>query len=79
MKSKIGIVQPTSFPDGLGVGNSGIGTNQLPIEHTRVSSPNATMAHVGTAFVAGVPGQFPQNTRMSIQDGFGKKIEIKRD
>jgi hypothetical protein len=76
MSDKIGIIQQTSM-GGLNANNSGIGMTQLPPGHTKISG-NSAVAAIGVAMVAGVPGQFPQSTKMSIQDGFGKVLEIKR-
>lgn len=79
MDSKVGVVQVSSLPADVSTANTGIGMNQLPAGHTRLSSKDATMVHMGTAMIQGAPGQFPQNTHMSVKDGFGKKIDIKRD
>jgi hypothetical protein len=77
MNNKINVVQPTTFPAGMNVQNSGVGLTQLLPGHTKISGPSA-IASVGVVINAGVPGQFQQSTRMSIQDGFGKVLTIKR-
>ena len=77
MKDKIGIIQETDM-GGLNASGSGIGLTQLPPGHTKISGDSA-IAAVGVAMVAGIPGQFHQSTKMSIQDGFGKVLEVKRD
>ena len=54
--------------------NSGIGLTQLPPGHTKISG-NSAIASAGVAMISGIPGQFPQSTRMTIQDGFGRVLK----
>lgn len=76
MSDKLNVLLPTSFPEGVGVQNSGVGLTQLPPGHTAIKQ-GSPIAAMGAAIVGGFEGQFQQNTQISsnwLKDGkFGKK------
>jgi hypothetical protein len=60
--SKLGVIQPSTFPEGMGVQNSGVGLTQLPPGHTQIGG--SAIASAGAAMIAGVPGQFHRSTKI---------------
>jgi len=63
MTNKLNVIVPTTFPEGTSTSNSGVGMNQLPPGHTKISG-NGTIASIGAVVNGGFPGQFPKNTKI---------------
>lgn len=76
MADKLNVIVPSTFPEGVGVQNSGVGLTQLPPGHTAIAK-GSPLASAGAAIIGGFDGQFQKNTRIEsnwLKDGkFGKK------
>ena len=76
-KIQLNVIPSQSFPEGMGVTNSGVGLNQMLPGHTKISG-NGILASASAAIIGGVPGQFQQNTRIESDWTKDPRFSVKK-